>query len=1168
MGGRGDGRLRLYYVVILLFLIPLVAGEDRILSGVDSLDKITDKAGLEYDVSPGNVSVNGDRSVTFQVGYEGQYLDVSGSDLTSKDDLYESKKVFDGFEIGEEVDFRSGSIKITNFVNITDSLKEDVFSHSTYYYVLNLLPGDVVEFNNSVCVVGVGCTKADNERAGFVNVNGEFDFVYSDVLTDFDLITSEFVGNSLKLGFQYLGVVKDVVRVDPTFTTNVIESMDIAGLGSDKFVVAWCDETEDDRSYSVYYTDNVSVITSADVDQSGGPCDYSSVAVEGLNSTHFVYAFHNESSRKWGFAVCDTSGSCTSYYEGSGVGASYTIDVGVVNYDTNLAFFVYHDTAEDDTSVTACYLDNQSCGSEVDLDTNSGDGYAVSAFGFNSTHGLMCWYDAYTNDINCQIRSVSAGLAVGSAESSWKIADTGDNANGLSVDFFNSLYFVVAWFDGSGTDDVSFVTMDVLGNSYASETDVDVEAGATAYNLRVATINTTHFAIIYKDANTNDYRMAYYDILGNEVVAPFSLATSTDSGDRYMAVYSESIRTDLDMCGDNVVVGFYNGSGIWQVLDDTGTSWDGYCPGLSAPQYSDVYVVGQNKTNQRLDFTSTWRGVSLNGWLFRHNQTGTMTNQTFNTTFENGVANYSMNLSLTRSEVLAWGFCANSSAGAMNCTPDYTLTVLNTVPGTPRLTSPGTGEALIVGYAFLEYNCSDDDSDTIKYYVYGDTYTPASTLLYNGSAQNYNWTGLGDGSYYWSVNCEDGYENSTNATDVFSISSFAPGITLYEPTDNKYLDYGNISFNFTATDAEGLDTCELYLNESGSWAVNVSTTEAVTAVNYNFTPVNFSEGSYLWAVWCNDTGGNANFSTTNRTVQADLNDPSLTMSSPANGITITVETVSLTLSASDTFLDSCNYSVFYADTGILKENGTANCTGTGSLRVPVYSGGYRIISSAVDLSGRVTSQEATITVESPSTGDTGGGGGGGFTIVKGECDIRFEPETVYLSNENRVARLLIYNYEDESITPTFSYDYDYIEVRGDVGTIFVNQSAEVSVLMRETFIADETIYTNIVISNAICNDTVVGVTISNEKRVGWSDIFVSGDIGETLGNVWDWAKTSLGTTLSGWFKVYHLLLMSVVAGFYLMFLGGKKFSSLERVGGWFFLTSLIFIVGYYLFSVS
>ena len=245
---------------------------------------------------------------------------------------------------------------------------------------------------------------------------------------------------------------------------------------------------------------------------------------------------------------------------------------------------------------------------------------------------------------------------------------------------------------------------------------------------------------------------------------------------------------------------------------------------------------------------------------------------------------------------------------------------------------------------------------------------------------NFTIIGLADATYNYSIQvCDSDDLCNSSSLYYFTISTDAPAINLDYPLTNSYFNNGtNLYFNFTATDSNGLSTCELWGNWTGTWAKNY--TWLPTSAVQNFTTVNVTQGDaiYKWNIWCNDTTNTATFSPFNRTFTIDTTFPEVNLTSitPTAGS----QTISFDVQATDINLNTCKYSIFNSSGGIdgLNNNVSVSCVSTGNSATVSKYATYNLTFYGIDKAGNENSsiKSFTTTALAPLTISSGGGGGG------------------------------------------------------------------------------------------------------------------------------------------------------------------------------------------------
>jgi len=248
----------------------------------------------------------------------------------------------------------------------------------------------------------------------------------------------------------------------------------------------------------------------------------------------------------------------------------------------------------------------------------------------------------------------------------------------------------------------------------------------------------------------------------------------------------------------------------------------------------------------------------------------------------------------------------------------------------------------------------------------------------------------GDIDYVLYLQATDGLNSPATATINFGIRTISPVINI----DNSYFNYlNNTILNTTAIKTEGISTCELWGNWTGTWHKNQTKTGIVSGTSFNWNSLNLTEGNFIFGVWCNDTLNNGGFSF-NKSLITDITYPIINVTSPVNGSSITSNFL-LTYNISDRNIDSC-FITLRTPLNIIEtyNNYSVTCSESGSQAVAVL--GYGLYS--LQLSGRDSSGNENSTtwyINSVSTTSPPGGGGGGLPptevnkseILQGVCVV-------------------------------------------------------------------------------------------------------------------------------------------------------------------------------------
>jgi len=168
---------------------------------------------------------------------------------------------------------------------------------------------------------------------------------------------------------------------------------------------------------------------------------------------------------------------------------------------------------------------------------------------------------------------------------------------------------------------------------------------------------------------------------------------------------------------------------------------------------------------------------------------------------------------------------------------------------------------------------------------------------------NLTVTGLPSGTYNWSVNCTDHFNNSNvSLVQYFVVDLTLPSISLLYPKDGHNTSQTTINFNFTGTDnLDGQLDCNLTLDGTVQNSQDISLYNGSYA---NYTVTSLSAGSHYWNVTCRDNSSNLNTSAT-YSFRIDYTAPTVALESPGDSTWDGDGSVQMSYIPTDLYVKEC-----------------------------------------------------------------------------------------------------------------------------------------------------------------------------------------------------------------------------------------------------------------------
>ena len=266
----------------------------------------------------------------------------------------------------------------------------------------------------------------------------------------------------------------------------------------------------------------------------------------------------------------------------------------------------------------------------------------------------------------------------------------------------------------------------------------------------------------------------------------------------------------------------------------------------------------------------------------------------------------------------------------------------------PRLliTTPSDGEILNTQTFDVTFSIDEAYLNQAVLYLNG---TPINSYTTEGTYTE-TITVSGDGVYNITLWADDNAGNENSVTILVTVDTTPPTVTITNPTDGAYVNTTSVTVTWTADDAlTGVDYFKIYLDGGYVDQVPASTT------SYTLT---LSEGSHTIKIEAYDVAGNMEYDQISITV--DLTNPTVTITSPEDGSTITTQTGTADITVEWTGSD--NYGIDHYEVKLDDGSWIDVGTDTSYTFSGVSEGDHTVYVKAVDLAGNIASDQAEFTI--------------------------------------------------------------------------------------------------------------------------------------------------------------------------------------------------------------
>lgn len=337
------------------------------------------------------------------------------------------------------------------------------------------------------------------------------------------------------------------------------------------------------------------------------------------------------------------------------------------------------------------------------------------------------------------------------------------------------------------------------------------------------------------------------------------------------------------------------------------------------------------------------------------------------------------------------------------------------------------------------------------------------------------------------IEVPDFYGNLATQQLCFNVTNTPPVITSVFTSPSPALESSNITCNYTATDIDSDNVTVVTTN----WTIN----NVINGNHNNTLPyTEFTAGDVInCSIYINDSYDITSWSTSSSIVIGDVTPPNITEVSFDNTTVYTDENHNITVNCSMGGGSgiAAGYPKFtYIDPDDIIQGNYSMISLTGEkYYYPItYSkeGTYTNFSFyCSDAQNNIDTELSNITVTSETrpSPDSPGSGGGGTVIVSSatkDCNWKTDKAELVIYKGESVSRLIIYNNENFSITPTYATTSGLFEIAGAKEILTSGSVTELTILKSQDVFNSSLDY--LTISSGECRTINVTVRFTDELR--------------------------------------------------------------------------------------
>jgi len=414
--------------------------------------------------------------------------------------------------------------------------------------------------------------------------------------------------NGLQIEFSSPITDSGNILIDPqiSFTPAVVEGIEMDVIDRDQYIIIWCDETADDTTFAVYYT-NGTVITSAkDIDTSNGGCT--------SGSDYVVDIIVLDTEKTTAAAVWPGNGTLSktatfNYTSNDNITiisfGSRTNAVTLTRLDNSKYAIAFINGIQQDATTIVFNETPANITGEFVFDSAVGDSRAIASTSFTNDNAnfSVIWFDNNASNIKFTTLNLN-GTFTGeiTQEISDVIVDGVTEGTGtVSIDSFDATRLVVGWLQHTPfTQNIRFSTYFKNGTVITAPTSIEGSVGVST-SVSVSTLNTIDFAESWDDPGDGQTDFEIWNITGGQLVDKIVAFDENNFGaQEILSTNSQDfICFDRLILASTVAFGIFNLGGQTKTFLPNGTLWDsGFCETCD-------YETGQGNFNCLCDENAT-----------------------------------------------------------------------------------------------------------------------------------------------------------------------------------------------------------------------------------------------------------------------------------------------------------------------------------------------------------------------------------------------------------------------------------------------------------------------------------------------------------------------------------------------------------------------------------